>query len=293
MSKERGIVSKMKESRVGKSAMQLVRLEVAKRGSRLYDFEDDKNDFIEEFAQLTKGRFPVIYLNHQSHIDIGPMMEAVDRVNKKLDEPLEYNLPVAVSIKKQQGEVIENYFAAFAPWIEKHNIQLIEVSRNADRQKYNLGKTPETVEELRKTVFGKRGMILFPEGTVEGGRTNKITGEKNGMVEVRNVQLPSITKTSVETVGREVAYLPIGVNGGYNIFDVDNNKIPIDAIKAILLSEMPFVKLNLATAVVGRPFTSQELIHDGIDLDSVNEINAFLMKKVARLLPEEARGYYS
>lgn len=291
MSKERGILSGMKESGIGKFTMGFVRQEIAKRGAGLYNFQDPEKH-VEEFVELIDGRFPVIYLNHQSHIDIGPMIKAVDKVNKISKKHIEFNLPVAVSIKKQQGEVIGNYFTAFAPWIEKHHIQIIEVSRSSDRKKYNLEHTPETVEELRNTVFGERGMILFPEGTVEGGRTNKATGEKNGMVEVRNTQLPSTTKTSIEQVGREVAYLPIGVNGGYNIFDVDNNKIPTDAIKAMLLSEIPFVKRKLATAVVGKPFTSQELITGGIDLDSVSDINAFLMKKVARLIPEEARGYY-
>lgn len=291
MLKERGILSRMKESAVGKSTMGFVRQEIVKRGAGLYEFQDPKKH-VEEFVELLDGRFPVIYLNHQSHIDIGPMIQAVDKVNRVSKKEIDFNLPVAVSIKKQQGEVIGNYFTAFAPWIEKHHIQIIEVARSSDRKKYNLEHTPDTVEELRNTVFGERGMILFPEGTVEGGRTNKTTGEKNGMVEVRNTQLPSTTKTSIEQVGREVAYLPIGVNGGYNIFDVDNNKIPADAIKALLLSEIPFVNRKLATAVVGKPFTSQELITGGIDLDNVSDINTFLMKKVARLIPEEARGYY-
>lgn len=91
------IIKAVTESAPAKAIIKRGRLEVAKRGAKLYDFQDPHH-FIEEMAELSKSRFPVIYMNHQSHIDIGPLMEASNRLNKLLKKPLEYNLPVAVSI---------------------------------------------------------------------------------------------------------------------------------------------------------------------------------------------------
>ncbi len=281
----------MKESSPIKRISQTVRLEIAKRGAKLYSFEDNENH-IDKFAEMISDKFPVVYFNHQSHIDIGPMMEAADRLNARLEKPLHYNLPVAISIKKEQGEMIGNYYAAFSPLVEKHNIKILEVARKKDRALYGLEETEETIDELDKTVFTDKGVVMFPEGTTTSGKLNKKTGERNGIVEIRNRQLSSMTRTSTREADKQVAYLPIALNGGYRIFDTSRNKIPLNAYMNMALNEIPFVHRILATARVGSPFTSTYMIESGVDIDNDGEVNTYLMKKIASMLPFEMRGYY-
>lgn len=291
MGKENSPINKIMESAPVKKAFKSTRLQIARRGASLYSFEDQE-EHIEEFASLLNDRFPIIYLNHQSHIDVGPMMEATDRLNRLLEKPLYYNFPVAASTKEQQGEKIGNYYAAFAPWIGKHNINIIEVVRSKDRKEYSMEKTEEAYDELDKTVFTDKGLVIFPEGTTTGGKINEKLGTRNGIVKIPNRRLPNMTRASINEAGREVAFLPVGVDGGYNIFDTRRNRIPLKAFVNIALNEVPFVKKHLATAVVGSPFTSTDMLNLGVDIEDDTEVNTFLMKKVARLIPEEARGYY-
>lgn len=169
----------------------------------------------------------------------------------------------------------------------------MEVARNKDRKEYGMERTDEAVSELDGTVLVEgKGVVIFPEGTTQSGRRDKKTGIRSGIVEIRNKQLATLTKNSLEKAGREVAFLPVAVDGGYNIFDTTTNKIQMEAWKCIALNEIPFVERTLATAVVGKPFTSRVFEDAGISLKDSDGINSYAMKKITALLPENMRGYY-
>jgi hypothetical protein len=266
--------------------------EIARSGAELFDFQDP-NDYIGDYYFMRQGRYPIIILNHQSLADIAPANEISDRMNKVGNHHIEFNMPVSISINAKQGSIVRNFYNAAKPWIRQHRIEPYEVARHKDRATHGFEATIETNQELHDTVYTDRGLIIFMEGVQEGGRINPETGKLNGMVEIRNKQVPDQVKASVQEVGREVAFLPVGIDGGYRIFDPKKGMLTTDAIKKISVQKIPFTNPKLATAIVGKPFTSGEMFEDGVSIDDPITINTYLAKRIAALLPEEARGYYA
>lgn len=265
--------------------------EVAKRASGMYELKD-QNNYIDQFYFLRQGKYPVVILNHQSLAEVGIAVEAADRMNKICNPKIKFNLPVAASIKSLQGGFIGNYYNAAKPWVEEHGVEIILVARQKDKKEFNMEATSEEYERIANTVFENKGLMIFMEGETEGGRIDPLTGKRKGMTEIKNKQIPNQVRTSIQQAGLEVVFLPIGVNGGYEIFDPVTKSIPFKAKMNLGAQFVPFASPKMAQGIVGRPFTSTEMFESGIDINDDQAINTFCAKKIAALLPEEARGFY-
>lgn len=277
--------------------------QIAKGGAEMIDFQDP-NDYIGEFYFLRQNRFALAYANHESHVDEGVLIEAVDRMNGIGNPHLEFNFPLATSLSSgHQSGLLTNYYLALKPLMEKHRIHPIEVAREVDKEQYSMEGTVKEYFELMRSPQRGKGVVAFPQARVMSGRVDLATGERKGMIKVENDMLPELIRKSLRRAKKGVAFLPIGIHGTFRIYDPGiynpstDQTVPgtagitTEAWKVLALQRFG-IRRKLATAVVGKPFTSEELFAQGVSIEDSEAINTFLMQRSAELIPKDARGYY-
>lgn len=251
----------------------------------------DQNEYIDEFYFLRQNKIPVVIFNHLSHADFGPILKVAGNLNKIGNPKVNASLILAKSLATgDQSGMLGDFYRAAEPKLIKSRVSPIYVTREKDREKYKL---PMDSTELRKVIgVVRRGDVLIycPEGTVEGGRTNPETGELNGLVRVADQTLPTIL--GKEALKKELAFLPVAIQGTNEIYNPTTEKVTTDIKRDFALQLLHHHPSKIATATVGKPFTSVDMINDGVDIGNPEEFNTYLMSNIAQNLPEELRGYY-
>ncbi len=270
---------------------------LARDGADMIDVQDPFES-IDEYYFLRQNRTPIVYANHESHMDGGALVKVSQLLNKPGNIPMEFKLPLAASLRTgDQSSKHTEFYNAMKPWMIENHIHPVEVAREADREKYNIKAATDQSRELLSIPSSRDGIMIFPQGSVQAGRINPETGKRFGMIEVKNDLIPRIVRRSVAQHSKDVAFLPVAIHGTYRLFDpgVPNDSstahITREAKQSLMKKHMGF-RPKLATAIIGEPFTTEELEQNGIDLRDKEAINTFLMNRIAEMLPEDARGYY-
>jgi len=268
---------------------------VFSRIKQLFNFSKDSEENIKEYANLiNKGHAPVIYSNHQSHTDGVIIAILIESIRKKVDpnKLKGFLCPVAASMASgDQHDRVQGGTFLFEPIFNKLGFMYVPIIREDDRKKYGMeGSNRDAIIKLLHAPSDNYGLIVFPEGTVKGGRIandNKIYGMQEvagGGILLRCISFWQAQK-------KKSAMLPVGILNSYKTFDPDDYDVPkslLDMIAGVGDVE------RVVDIEVGKPFTDEEYVKElGSPLDpkSQNHID-LLMKKIAILLPDEAKGYY-
>jgi hypothetical protein len=256
----------------------------------MIDFQDP-NGYIDKYYFKRQNRVKVVYFRHLSHADAGALILTAKRLNKVGNFPINFVLPLAASLETgDQSDKLTDFYNVIKPKLQKHRIEPIHVAREKDREEYRLARS--TAENLRLFREVKRGAALmyFPEGTVEGGRRNPNTGEINGLSQVKDEFMPQM----LSRIGadQEIAFLPISVSGTNRIYDPTTANVTSEAGRIVPMQWLFRQFPKLATATVGEPFTSQDMLRSGVNLNNPQEFNNYLMYRQAEMVPSEERGFY-
>lgn len=258
----------------------------------------DPNNHIERASELIgRGAYPIFYSNHNQHVNIAGMRNVYNSLSQR---PEDLYFAVAYSLLNSgQERSLISFAQGLMPLVEKESVHFVPVGRAKDIAKVRkdegneaarrvVAVTRSNLDFLYSTLEDDAGFIFFPETTTQGAV--KHNGTRSGMIRVDNTMFSDFIDRAGET-GRELAFIPVGM--------VDTNKIaeprtskPHMRVLFEIGKEKTRNKLGvklggikpLAKVVVGEPFLWGN--------QNTDDVNGYLMGKVAELLPADARGYY-
>lgn len=265
------------------------------RIKRIFNFGEDFQLKLVKFAEKIKGGYsPIIYANHQSHADGVVISIVIEELRKLLPNNTlnGFLCPVAASMASgDQNDKVQGGTFMFQPIFNKIGFIYVPIIREDDRRKYGMeGSNREAIEKLITAPKQKFGITVFPEGTVRGGRKDS-EGNIFGMQKVAGGGILLRCIKMWEMNGQKSVLLPVGITDSYKIFDPDSYAVPLPLLQMIAgIGQVT----QMVNARVGESFTPNEIKIDiGGDLDAKSQDHAdYLMRKIASLLPERARGYY-
>lgn len=257
---------------------------------RMTDFQDPEGN-IDKFYFLRQNRAKVVYFRHVSHADFGPLLILAKKLNKTGNLPVKGSLIVAKSLPTgDQSEMLSDFNRVAEPKLIAAGINPIYVTRKKDRDEYKLKVNSTELKNVMRAVQKGNNVIYSPEGTVEGGRLNPATGKPNGLNKVDDEIMATVLSREAET--REIAFLPIVIQGTNDIYNPTTEKVA-EGVKLEFVKQLVHHHpRKIATATVAEPFTSTDMIRLGVDLSNPEQFNTFLMNRFAERLPVEERGYY-
>lgn len=232
---------------------------------------------------------PIIISNHQSHTDGIPLSVVADTLThlgnraRPPDQPLlGFVLPVAASLETgHQSRFLAQGLEQIQPQLRKRQLITLSYTRQKDRQRYGIQSS--NISFMRNLIRGLKngyGLALLPEASVEGGRRG-LNGI-HGMQEFSGVDFGQVFEI-LGRLGKKALFIPIGIDGGYNVVDPNTNKLTARFIRALATPlDFSFIDVN-----IGMPVSGDTLL----DRDQKN-ISHLLAERVAALVPEQARGVY-
>lgn len=256
------------------------------------------NDFNYLFTSaVQEGYVPLIIARHQSHPD-GFIIARLTMDLAAKAEQLEpsfrgFLMPLAQSLEEgQQDRPMMRVYHEIKPVMKKFGLVPAPIVRKKDMSEeyYSMKKDHDEESRMRNLLKeGYQGVVLFPEGTTSGGKTDS-SGNIIGMVDF---EPNSIKKTYLflkRNLKREVLIIPAATFGGRRILNPDNKWVSPWPLLEALVSPMPYV----GRIAVGDPLRSDDEFMKQLlkDKDQTG-LNEFLGGEVATLIPEEERGVYA
>lgn len=271
--------------------------EIFKRIKSLFQVSENSNLHLQQYISLIKkGYSPIMYANHQSHADGIILSIVIEKMREgKSPEYIQgFLCPIAASIGTGEQDItVQGVSDIFLPIFKRKGLITISVIREDDRKKYGMiGSNKDAIEKLLHAPRDGYGLAIFPEGRVQGGRMDK-DGKIYGMQQAEEGGI-FIIKCLIfwNGQGKESVLLPIGIINSYKIFSPDNYFVS-KKIVDMISGKKEITKI--AEIAIGEPYTTKDIQKDlGTLPDAKNQEHiVYLMDKIAKLLPEEARGYYS
>lgn len=271
----------------------------------------DRDHNLDKFAlEIAAGKYPIIVSNHTHHINIAAMNGVVKRLRVK---PKDFYLVVALSLlsgdqeRDKENKRMREFAIGMQPVIAESGItHVVPVLRPKDRNNFYKDRPEDLERDSRRSVENIKilldtvsqdqdaGVIIFPEGTIEGGRKDE-NGRRNGLQRPGegNVLVPQIIARAYRQ-GREVVILPVGMVNANNIAEADSPHATTRAKLAIGVQATlgrVGIKPKVAKVIIGEPYTTADMIKKGIGLHNKDLVNSEIMVRIAKLLPFNARGY--
>lgn len=239
---------------------------------------EDTNGALDQMANyMLADAIPVIFANHQSFADGLALIHVTQLLTDETD--IEgFKIPSSAGAESQPlHEVLSPVYESCGLYpVGVYTEEEIAVLREGAARKNRTATI-----ELVKAPAHNFGLALFPEASPNGGIKNP-DGTIRGMQQVVRDDLRGYATIYTKRYSeREVVFLPVGIHGTYEIYDPESNLPGPHAIEAVCDGTdalWPFVDIK-----VGEPIPVDEIVGD---------YNTFLMSAVAKLLPEEARGFY-
>lgn len=261
-----------------------------------YEYAPHFWETIGEYA--ASGGF-VIVQNHTSNADILAGNLLANRVTQKVNRTVPegqrmqgFIEPFALSLKNgTQGEMSQTY-SKVEPLIKMLRVQTnptptlndILHDRIKTYQDY-VDYHRESTRKMRDAaILERRGIILPPEATVQGGRINPDTGDIYGM----QVFTPGAIRQALKTVTAKNDFgilIPVAISGGYKVLNSETNGVTLPA----LLVGLGPSKQSLMTVRVGEPIVYRKSHIRGLDAERQDYKVGTI---IARMLDPHERGVY-
>lgn len=259
-----------------------------------------KEGFQDEYVKAIKeGYYPVIVANHTSHADgilIAPLANILTGVNNDIartQDPFQgFMLPLSQSLDNgEQGFLKHQFYVKSRPVLSELHLYPVLTATKNDREKRGLSKnTEEFSSDLKAGIKNNYGIAVFPEGSVTGGRRNEY-GKLNGMQPFAEDGLALVILNAKRYRKSPVAFIPVGIDGGYKIFNPQTGLPSKSAVRYGLgFGNLP----ETAKLTVGKPIKSNaEPLDSLVKTKQWEEIDKVIGKNIAQLIPDELRGIYA
>lgn len=255
-------------------------------------------------AMRDKDITPILISSHQGHADIISIAIVSKRLTDLLNETANpsdrfpgFLVPIAASletgnqgvllkqgIKQAKKRYLPKYFLDTAPYVREKDKKLFALDSN------NIRFMRKLLDSIKKGF----GIGLFPEATVEGGRSkNDDRTDIKGMQKIDFAKFNEMI-TLVNRCGKKPLFIPIGSRGAFRIVHPEHTqKFTFEAWEAIL----PFFETgSLMSIKVGMPIGYDQVV-EGVEQQkeepTPEKLSYYLGRKIAELLPENERGVYA
>ncbi|MBI2330268.1 hypothetical protein HYU94_02675 [Candidatus Daviesbacteria bacterium] len=229
-----------------------------------------------------KGVF-IVYANHQGHAD-GIALAVMSEYLRQLAAEVDFDL---------KG------FAAPMARSWASGDQNIELKQSYDLlsgagRKYGLER--EMVKELRpfrEKLKQGYGIMVLPEGSVEGGSYIKGTKRVKGMQKIDDDSL----MLWIKLAGKDVAFQPLALQGSSNIAQKEDGvtKLTRRGKWSLIAGALGIpIGIQKIEATLLMPYTVEEITrHLGDNwMEKSEAFNNHAMRRLNSGLPPDARGYY-
>ena len=241
---------------------------------------------------ISTGYLPIIVANHASHAD-GMAVSKVTRHLTRIAQASSpdgnfkgFSMPLAKSLLTgHQGWFLRMMYHLAEKPMKRNGLFALPLVREKDIDMYKMeDNTREYLASFRRRVEGNYGgIMLFPEGTTEGGKKDE-EGNFKGMQPFEEKSISAHMKLLKKHSGRRVVIIPAGITGGSEIINSETKGIPLYSFLKIL--DLSMLRITLGEII---PDDGSEFSH----LRTSDDINRFVGGRIARLLPSEMRGVYA
>lgn len=200
-------------------------------------------------------------------------------------------MPLAQSLEEgQQDRPIMQVYQEIKPTLRKSGLVPAPIVRAKDVNQYQMQTDDDEDARMRSIINkGYNGVILFPAGTTQGGRTDS-AGRVIGMVPFEENAIKKTYLFLKRNAGTESLFIPAATFGGREILNPDNKWVSPTQLLTALISPYP----HIASIRVGMPIRSDEgEIAELLRGRDRNALNNFFGGQVAALIPEHERGVYA
>ncbi|MCA9333122.1 hypothetical protein KDA00_04605 [Candidatus Saccharibacteria bacterium] len=242
----------------------------------IINFEEDSSNLDTLANEILEGAIPIIYANHQSFAD-GLVLSRVTRQLMERTELEGFKIPASATGESQP------LHSALLPIY--HDRGLFPVGVYTDEELETLGPDEQRINRkaalsLLKGPSEGFGLAVFPEASPEGGIKTQDGGIR-GIQQLKRDDLRGYHSIFQKRYkNRDVLFVPVGIDGSYNIYQPETNGPGELAVRTVCDGELLETFVDLT---VGEPINANNL--DG-------DFNSLLMAAVAELLPYHAKGYY-
>lgn len=251
---------------------------------------------------IVRGGVPLVYTNHQSHAD-GIALAVIAGFLRDLafqatgDFSINgFVVPFAASMASgDQSKELKDSYDLLKGAGERNGLVGYTTTREKDRKLYGMGKLSMELRPLIKRLHEGFGMMLLPEGSVQGGRHPEGSDIEDiyGIQKVENDSLTEYFELMKEIFkrqgnGRWPFFMPIGLHGGFRIMqstegDPPKPKLTSKGKLSLILGSLTGLSLISIQANLLMPYNEEEVVGD---------LNDCAMRKVALGIPPQARGIY-
>lgn len=281
-----------KDKAIRKGVKYLLGNLVTSRIESLIDFNPLPLGFEDSYSRLIdEGYRPIIYANHQSHSDgfaLALVIENLQRVRSIRG----FVLPVATSfVSGAQDKWLARAYSLTKEPLLARGLLTIPYTRSVDVERFGKTKHPEEIKEWIRLAREGYSFAVLPEASVQGGRHSKDKGIDDiyGIQEIGDDNLLSFY--SLLTRGdRRAFFLPIGTHRSYRVMSPVDYRPDLSVYPSLI----GLSRRKIAEVKAGMPVLVDEIAEElGSDWQrNKRGSNRFLMKKVAQLIPQQARGIY-
>ncbi len=241
--------------------------------------------FDRQITELWKDGCAIeIVANHTSHPDafpaalVGNHVRTIVNSSGSTDGINGYMLPFALSLKTGgQGSLLDSVFGDTRQLLEDLGTTPVFTATPNDIEKGRVDGS-NTVEYARTMIEGAKqgkGIIVFPEGRVESGRRDE-NGNIKGMQRFREGALQQTLRISA-TDKKRVAVIPVGIAGGYKVYDPETKSLTREAMLIGLgLSNQVLSEVNVGEPFVLDKQTIRNAASEDLDLMAALRIKALL-----------------
>lgn len=272
-----------------KKTMRGVSPYVIERGMELFSYNGLEDTIEQTRPYLQSGHKLVILASHKSHGEIAPGIHIMEEFMRECPEFLDQMVfPVSKSMSGgEQGNIIKTlYEDVLVPNLRSRNIRPLSVTTDNDvkRRGYKRNKMANGLAVGRALKRDGTGFFVFIEGTVEGGRKNKQTGEINGLQEPDSMlqQLLEYSKASCAPL----VFVTAGIANSHNLLSADGKFVTPLWGRAMIENELGFGN-TYAQVNMGKPISTLNL-----NLDNIPQARDNLMISLASSIPHKERGMY-
>lgn len=146
------------------------------RFSNIFVLSEASKERLDNFVSgIVRGLIPIIYANHQSPADKLALSLVTDYIKKRVSENDLQGFSTIVAVGSQQSEYFRRLNGFLNPIFEARGIvaDMPFISAN-DRDKRGIvGSNREALVNFLAAPNKKVGVLLFPEGTTEGGKADQ------------------------------------------------------------------------------------------------------------------------
>ena len=261
---------------------------VFESGATMINYENLEESLNELDGLLDDRTLLTIATSHISHSDILIGLRLVQEVRENFPKIGNFYIPVATSlVRGLQGPVIQLFYSeGTVPLLAQQNIRPLPVVTENDRKIRHLKPSVAEAKQINHAAREQgSALLIFPEGSVEGGRYDMF-GHIKGLQHVTNQFLPYAFQKAYEAK-RRVVILPVGTIDTNALLSAESLFLTWKSLGALLEHRLLGRERILARAVIGHPFVLQRDL-----LKNPEDINDCVMYSIAALKPLEERGYY-